>query len=139
MLRIRPNCNEWRFFHPAVWPDLFGCALLVRHWSRTGTEGHRRLDSHPDRAASLLRPNAGSAIRIAGNEPRRDANRVRSPLVERRRRQPPRRPASSKPVPGPVARLPAKPTARPAVLGPRDKPPPPQVGLTKECIQRMIG
>jgi hypothetical protein len=32
--------------------DLFGRALLVRQWGRLGTEGHRRLDPHPDPGAA---------------------------------------------------------------------------------------
>jgi predicted DNA-binding WGR domain protein len=36
-----------------VWPDLFGRALLVRQWGRIGTEGHRRLDPHPDPGAAI--------------------------------------------------------------------------------------
>ncbi len=31
---------------PAVWPDLFGRALLGRQWGRIGTEGRRQLDLH---------------------------------------------------------------------------------------------
>jgi predicted DNA-binding WGR domain protein len=37
----------------AVWPDLFGRALLVRQWGRIGTEGYRRLDPYPDPDAAL--------------------------------------------------------------------------------------
>ncbi len=36
-----------------VWPDLFGRALLVRHWGRIGTHGRRRLDPHSDPGAAL--------------------------------------------------------------------------------------
>jgi predicted DNA-binding WGR domain protein len=53
LVRIRPERNEWRYYHMAVWPDLFGRALLVRQWGRIGTEGHRRLDPHPDSGAAL--------------------------------------------------------------------------------------
>ncbi|HYZ20906.1 MAG TPA: WGR domain-containing protein [Rhodopila sp.] len=53
LVRIRPAANEWRFYRLAVWPDLFGRALLVRHWGRIGTEGHRRLDPYPDPGAAL--------------------------------------------------------------------------------------
>src|ERR1700712_463325 len=48
LVRIRPALNEWRYYRMEVWPDLFGRALLVRQWGRIGTEGHRRLDPHPD-------------------------------------------------------------------------------------------
>ena len=34
-------------------PDLFGRALLVRHWGRLGTRGRRRLDPHPDPGAAI--------------------------------------------------------------------------------------
>src|SRR5664279_5353162 len=37
LVRIRPD--EWRFYHMAVWPDLFGRALLVRQWGRIGHRG----------------------------------------------------------------------------------------------------
>jgi predicted DNA-binding WGR domain protein len=53
LVRIRPALNEWRFYRMEVWPDLFGRALLVRHWGRIGTEGHRRLDPYPDPGAAL--------------------------------------------------------------------------------------
>ncbi|MGH9485472.1 MAG: WGR domain-containing protein [Terriglobales bacterium] len=32
----------------AVWPDLFGRALLARRWSRIGTAGRIRLDPRRD-------------------------------------------------------------------------------------------
>ncbi len=60
LARIRPERNEWRFYRMEIWPDLFGRALLLRHWGRIGTEGRRRLDPHPTPAppttplASLL-------------------------------------------------------------------------------------
>src|SRR3954454_11907186 len=53
LIRVRPEQNEWRFYRMEVWPDLFGRALLVRQWGRIGTEGHRRLDPHPDPGAAL--------------------------------------------------------------------------------------
>jgi predicted DNA-binding WGR domain protein len=52
-VRIRPTLNEWRYYRMEVWPDLFGRALLVRQWGRIGTEGHRRLDPHPDPGAAI--------------------------------------------------------------------------------------
>ena len=45
--------NEWRYYRLAVWPDLFGRALLSRQWGRIGTEGRRRLDPHPDPGAAI--------------------------------------------------------------------------------------
>ena len=53
LTRICPERNEWRFYHLAVWPDLFGRALLARHWGRIGTQGRLRLDPHPDPGAAL--------------------------------------------------------------------------------------
>src|ERR1700722_11908838 len=50
LIRVSPERNEHRFYRLEVWPDLFGRALLVRHWGRLGTPGRRRLDPHPDRA-----------------------------------------------------------------------------------------
>ena len=52
LVRIRPAANEWRTYRMEIWPDLFGRALLVRQWGRIGTEGHRRLDPHPDPGAA---------------------------------------------------------------------------------------
>ena len=43
LTRIRPERNEWRFYRLAVWPDLFGRALLARHWGRIATPGRIRL------------------------------------------------------------------------------------------------
>ena len=53
LTRIRPELNEWRFYRMEVWPDLFGRALLVRHWGRIGTQGRTRLDPHHDQGAAL--------------------------------------------------------------------------------------
>jgi predicted DNA-binding WGR domain protein len=53
LIRVRPEANEWRFYRMEVWPDLFGRALLVRHWGRLGTQGRRRLDPHPDPGAAI--------------------------------------------------------------------------------------
>jgi predicted DNA-binding WGR domain protein len=53
LARIRPEQNEWRYYRLAVWPDLFGRALLARHWGRIGTPGRIRLDPHPDRRAAI--------------------------------------------------------------------------------------
>ena len=52
LARICPEINEWRFYRMEVWPDLFGGALLMRQWGRIGSEGHRRLDAHPDAGAA---------------------------------------------------------------------------------------
>jgi predicted DNA-binding WGR domain protein len=59
LTRIRPECNEWRFYHIEIWPDLFGGVLLARNWGRIGTGGQLRLDFHPDYSAAL---NAFSAL-----------------------------------------------------------------------------
>ena len=53
LIRIRPERNEWRYYRLEIWPDLFGRALLARHWGRIGTQGRRRLDPHPDTGAAL--------------------------------------------------------------------------------------
>ena len=61
LVRVRPEWNEWRFYRMEIWPDLFGRALLVRHWGRIGTQGRWRLDPYSDPGgafnalASLLR------------------------------------------------------------------------------------
>lgn len=52
LIRIRPERNEWRYYRLAVWPDLFGRALLARQWGRIGTQGRVRLDAHPDAGAA---------------------------------------------------------------------------------------
>ena len=36
-MRVRPHLNEWRFYRLEVWPDLFGCALLLYQWGRIGS------------------------------------------------------------------------------------------------------
>ena len=59
LARVRPERNEWRFYGMEVWPDLFGRALLVRHWGRIGTQGRMRLDPHTDAGAAV---NALAAI-----------------------------------------------------------------------------
>jgi predicted DNA-binding WGR domain protein len=66
LIRVRPERNEWRFYRMEVWPDLFGRALLLRQWGRIGTEGRRRLDSHPDPGAAL-----NALAQIAGAKRRR--------------------------------------------------------------------
>ena len=38
LVRIRPEKREWRYCRLTVWPDLFGRALLARHWGRIGTQ-----------------------------------------------------------------------------------------------------
>ena len=53
LVRIRPERNEWRFYHMEIWPDLFGRAVLIRQWGRIGTEGHRRFDPYPDPGAAI--------------------------------------------------------------------------------------
>jgi len=53
LVRVQPEQRAWRFYRMEVWPDLFGRALLMRHWGRIGTEGRRRLDPHPDAGAAL--------------------------------------------------------------------------------------
>jgi predicted DNA-binding WGR domain protein len=60
LVRVQPEQRAWRFYRMEVWPDLFGRALLMRHWGRIGTEGRRRLDPHPD---------AGAAIAALNNSP----------------------------------------------------------------------
>ena len=41
LIRVRPERDEARFYQLEVWPDLFGRALLVRHWGRIGTTSAR--------------------------------------------------------------------------------------------------
>ena len=53
LVRIRPEKHEWRYYRLTVWPDLFGRALLARHWGRIGTPGRIRLDPHPDAGAAV--------------------------------------------------------------------------------------
>lgn len=53
LVRVRLEQNEHRYYRAEVWPDLFGRALLIRHWGRIGTAGQRRLDPHPDPGAAL--------------------------------------------------------------------------------------
>ena len=53
LTRVRPERNEFRYYRLEVWPDLFGRALLARHWGRIGTQGRMRLDPHPDAGAAV--------------------------------------------------------------------------------------
>ncbi|MGI4745398.1 MAG: WGR domain-containing protein [Janthinobacterium lividum] len=53
LVRVQPEPNEHRYYRAGVWPDLFGRALLMRHWGRIGSAGHQRLDPHPDSGAAL--------------------------------------------------------------------------------------
>ena len=54
LARGRPEHNERRFHRLEIWPDLFGRALLLRHWGRIGAEGRCRLDPHSDSGAALI-------------------------------------------------------------------------------------
>ncbi len=53
LIRVRPELNEFRYYRLEIWPDLFGRALLARHWGRLGTQGRIRLDPHPDPGAAV--------------------------------------------------------------------------------------
>ena len=66
LIRVRPECNEWRFYRLEIWPDLFGGTLLLRQWGRIGTEGRRRLDPHADPGAAI-----NALARLAGRKRRR--------------------------------------------------------------------
>ena len=52
LVRTRPERDEHRYYRLEVWPDLFGRALLVCSWSRSGTNGCHRLDHHSDPGAA---------------------------------------------------------------------------------------
>ena len=66
LIRVRPECNEWRFYRLEIWPDLFGGTLLLRQWGRIGTEGRRRLGPHADPGAAI-----NALARLAGRKRRR--------------------------------------------------------------------
>jgi predicted DNA-binding WGR domain protein len=53
LIRVRPERDEFRYYRLEIWPDLFGRALLARHWGRLGTQGRLRLDPHPDPGAAI--------------------------------------------------------------------------------------
>jgi predicted DNA-binding WGR domain protein len=53
LTRLRPARHEARFYRIAVWPDLFGRALLVRQWGRIGSPARQRLDRYPDPGAAI--------------------------------------------------------------------------------------
>ena len=53
LVRTLPERDEHRYYRLEVWPDLFGRALLVCSWSRSGTSGCHRLDHHPDPGAAI--------------------------------------------------------------------------------------
>ncbi len=46
---MRPERNEFRYYRLEVWPDLFGRALLARHWGRLDTQGRMGLDPAADK------------------------------------------------------------------------------------------
>ena len=53
LLRVRPGFHrEHRFYRLDIRPDLFGRALLIRHWGHP-TPGSHRHDPHPDPGAAL--------------------------------------------------------------------------------------
>ncbi len=53
LVRAHPELAERRFYRCEVRPDLFGRAVLLRHWGRSGTAGACRLDPYPDPGAAL--------------------------------------------------------------------------------------
>lgn len=68
LVRIRPERNEWCYYRLAVWPDLFGRALLARHWGRIGTPGRIRLDPHANADADAA---CNALARLAHTKRRR--------------------------------------------------------------------
>src|ERR1700752_1322631 len=73
LVRIRAERNEFRCYRMEIWPDLFGRALLVRHWGRIGTQGRRRPDPHADPGAAL------NALATLARRKRRRFYRDRTP------------------------------------------------------------
>jgi predicted DNA-binding WGR domain protein len=61
------------YYRLEIWPDLFGRALLVRHWGRIGTRGRLRLDPHPDAGTAL------NALATLARHKRRRFYRDRTP------------------------------------------------------------
>lgn len=90
LTRFRPERNEWCFNRLAVWPDVFGRALLARRWGRIGTQGRMRLEPHrrPERLARLApskrREAVGSSLlaKLAYSSPP-CSSRPRSPALAR--------------------------------------------------------
>lgn len=56
LVKIVPEAGQARFYHAALWPDLFGGVTLAREWGRIGQAGQLRLDpySDPEAAAAAL-------------------------------------------------------------------------------------
>ena len=71
LVRIRPERNEWRYYHLDIQPNLFGGTTLVREWGRIGLSGARRLAFFDDRDGALRELNT-----IAGMKIRRGYRRV---------------------------------------------------------------
>jgi predicted DNA-binding WGR domain protein len=92
LVRVQSDRHAWRFHRLDVWPDLFGCALLLRQWGRIGTEGRRRLDRHPDDGAATI------ALAQLASAERRAA--IRTGLYDQASRK-----VGGKAVPFPLARL----------------------------------
>ena len=98
LTRIRPDRNEWRFYRMAVWPDLFGRALLARQWGRIGTQGRVRLDPHPDAGAAV---NALAQLAAGQAPPRLPGPSGVTTRTKARARVLPPRPRQGRAGPGP--------------------------------------
>jgi predicted DNA-binding WGR domain protein len=53
LTRVEPEANVQRYYALEVLPDLFGGALLVRAWGRTGASRTTRVELHPDEGRAL--------------------------------------------------------------------------------------
>lgn len=71
LVRTDPGSNAFRFYHLALWPDLFGDVSLAREWGRIGQPGQLRLDRYDSEQA------AGRALaRLAAAKRRRGYREV---------------------------------------------------------------
>ena len=64
LVRIRPDRNEWRYYHMDILPNLFGGMTLVREWGRLGQSGARRLVFFDDREGALRMLDAIAVMKI---------------------------------------------------------------------------
>ena len=134
LTRIRPERNEWRFYRLAVWPDLFGRALLARHWGRIGTQATSAL-TRTRTPAPPSTPSPGSPAASAAAATR----------TARMTRRPARAAQAAKNGPGSTATTPPRQARAPALAlpqgragpGPGNGKPPPRPRRRPAALHRQ--
>jgi predicted DNA-binding WGR domain protein len=85
LTRRRPARHEGRFYRIAVWPDLFGRALLARQWGHIGSPARLRLDRAPAPEGNAQATSRTAPKPAARAEPpaKRAASAPRVPTLQR--------------------------------------------------------